>query len=164
MKGVARKRDAAPSWNDLISTFGEQGAVRDKKGRMKGYKYPRTGDAVKDAATARKVYEMWEPQRRVATELSGARNAAIRSVRLRDRKTGRIHSSPERFAEQNARRAGMVEVVSYGHGKPDFSVGARVYRNGSFQRYLGENRWEEDSDGGEEVDRGSDQAPGRAAS
>ena len=133
---AARKRAAAPSWSDLKAAFGEQGMVYDGKGRPKGYRYPKTGDPEKDAKTAAKAYEMWNPQRRVAERLGAEVNAKVKSVRLRDPKTGRVGFVPEAAAEKKARKAGLVEAPLR---KPNL-----IYRAGKWWRYAGNGHWAEE--------------------
>ena len=84
---AAKKRAAAPDWSDLIDTFGEQGARRDEQGRVVGYEYPKPKDDDERRQINGKVYEMWNPHRRVATEL-GANKSAKTAKQMVKIKTG----------------------------------------------------------------------------
>lgn len=107
---LAKKRDAAPSWADLGATFGEQGFVRNKRGKITGYKYPKHRDPAKSASVAKQAYEMWEPHRRVSTAQGSERNAQMPMTTLISRKTGRREVVPSSVAERKARKADLVEV------------------------------------------------------
>ena len=112
---AAKKRAAAPDWKTINETFGEAGVVRNKRGRQVGYRYPKTGDPERDRRTSQKVYEMWQPHRRVSAELGGevsARHSA-RAVRVKTEKGVRL-VAPER-AEEFERKHG--ERRSFGYSR-----------------------------------------------
>jgi hypothetical protein len=103
-----RKRDAAPSWADIISTFGEQGAVRNSRGKVVGYNYPKHADPEKNRQVAQKVYEMWDPHRRVSVEAGSNANANIKLTTLENPDTGQVRQVDERHADSVAPTAGFV--------------------------------------------------------
>ena len=140
---AARKRAAAPSWSDLGAAFGEQGFVRDARGKIKGYRYPKSDDPAVSAVIAKKAYELWEPHRRVSVEAGAKVNANVRLTTLENPQTGQVREVDVRQAEAVARKHGFVERAKWGRRQGDFSVGTVVYRNGSFQRYMGDDRWVE---------------------
>jgi len=106
---IAAKRNAAPSWDDIIHVFGEQGAVRNEAGKVVGYKYP---EPKTDEARRRQneiVYEMWNPQRRMAIEMGSQVSAETPMTKLVDPATGREFQVATVHAEKKAKKAGLVE-------------------------------------------------------
>ena len=104
-KAAAKKRAAAPSWSDLIGTFGEAGAKRNAKGQVVGYDYPKPKDEAERVALNAKVYEMWHPQRKVSIEM-GAEFSARTSRRMVRIKT------PEGVREVLPEKAEKVDRIA----------------------------------------------------
>jgi hypothetical protein len=107
---VARRSAAAPSFSDLAAKFGKQGLKYDDRGQVNGYKYPTPKDDTDRKRINNAVYEMWNPQRKIAVQMGGEHSAKIPAVTLLDRKTGRRDVVPEHLAEGKARKLGMVEA------------------------------------------------------
>lgn len=107
---LQKKYDAAPSWQDLIDRFGEQGVVRDEKGRIVQYNYPKSDDPEKNRKVALEVFDLWEPHRRVSTEIGMEQSAKHEPVTLKDPDTGQTFSTHPKHAEKRARKRGLVEV------------------------------------------------------
>lgn len=122
-RALAKKRAAAPSWSDYISRYGEQGAVRNKHGRVVGYQMPKPDDPEKRRRIANEEYERWQPHRRISIEQGGEHNARIPNTTLLDRKTGAKHVVPAAVAARRARAQGLVEESR--------ARGARVERGAS---------------------------------
>lgn len=106
---VRRKYDAAPEYQDLIDRFGEQGVVRDERGRIIQYNYPKSDDPEKNRKIAEAAYELWEPFYRVSEEIGLEESAKHEPVTLVDRRTGREFSTHPAHAAKRARKAGLVE-------------------------------------------------------
>lgn len=106
---TAKKRAAAPSWDDIIARFGEQGAERDAAGNVVGYRYPRPQSDEERQRINADVYEMWNPHRRIATEQGMERSANVEVTTLVDPGTGRTRQVKARDAAKVARKAGLVE-------------------------------------------------------
>lgn len=103
------KYDAAPSYQQLIDIFGEQGVVRDASGKIQGYNYPQPKDDDQRRKLNAAVYELWEQHSRIATEIGLEESAKHAAVTLMDPRTGRTVSAHPRTAAQRARKAGFVE-------------------------------------------------------
>lgn len=106
---LQKKYDAAPDMSVLVERFGEQGAVRDARGRIVQYNYPKFDDPEKNAKVAREVYELFDGQRRIAEEIGAEESAKHAPVTLVDRRTGREYSTHPKLAAKRARKAGLVE-------------------------------------------------------
>ena len=133
---AARKRDAAPSWDFYRENFGEQGFVRNARGKIKGYQMPKPKDDKEAAKVRNKVVEAWEPHRRISVDAGYEAHAKVKNTRLRNRKTGQTLLVPEAFAEKKAKAGDLVEMP-----------GRRanlVFRDGVWLRYMGGGRWVED--------------------
>lgn len=107
---LQKKYDAAPSYQDLIDRFGEQGVVRDEKGKIVQYNYPKYDDPEKNRKVAEEVYDLFDPQRRIATDIGLAESAKHEPVTLKDPNTGQTFSTHPKHAAKRARKRGLVEV------------------------------------------------------
>lgn len=105
---AARKKMAAPSWGDLIHEFGEQGVVRNERGKIVGYRYPKYDDRDRSQRVAQTAYEMWEPHRRVSVTAGAEVNAGIRLTTLVKPETGQVKQVDERAADVVARTQGFT--------------------------------------------------------
>lgn len=112
-KAAAAKRAAAPDWSDLVGAFGAQGLERDANGKIKGYRYPQPKDEEDRLRINAKVYEMWNPQRRLATDLGSEASAKMPTVALVDRESGQRFTAPTLNAERLARKRGLVEAPNW---------------------------------------------------
>ena len=110
MAGFQKKYDAAPSWQDLIDRFGEEGVVRNAQGKIVQYNYPKSDDPEKSRKIAQDVYDLWDPHRKVSTELGLEQSAKHEPVTLKDPRTGQTFSTHPKHAEKRARKRGLVEV------------------------------------------------------
>lgn len=108
-RAIQKKREAAPSWSDYVSRYGEQGAVRNSRGKIVGYKLPQHDDPQKNRRIAEEEFERWQPHRRLAIAHGGEANASIPTTTLIDRKTGAKHVVPEAVAARRARNSGLIE-------------------------------------------------------
>lgn len=106
---AVKKREAAPTWDDLAHTFGEQGLERDATGKIVGYRYPKPKDDEQRRKINETVYEMWNPHRRIATEIGMEKSAAVEMTTLVSEATGQARAVPVAQAEKVAKKAGMVE-------------------------------------------------------
>lgn len=124
-KAAVRKRAAAPSWSDLIAAFGEGGAQRNARGKVIGYKYPTPKDDADRARINKRVYEMWKPQYRLATEIGGAASAATEANMVKVKAAdGTIRSVLPEKAEKVDRAVGNRARFGY----------SRAYSNAPFWR------------------------------
>lgn len=103
------KYDAAPSWQDLIDLFGDEGVVRDASGKIRGYNYPQPKDEEQRRKLNDAVYELWDRHRRISTEIGMEESSKHAAVTLVDPRTGREVSAHPRTAASRARKAGFVE-------------------------------------------------------
>ena len=106
---VAKRQAAAPTFSDLAATFGKEGLKYDSSGQVNGYKYPEPKNDAERVKINQQVYEMWNPQRKIATQMGGEHSASIPTTTLLDRKTGRRETVPQHLAEKKAKKVGMVE-------------------------------------------------------
>lgn len=106
---ATRKRNAAPTWADINAAFGDQGAVYNADGKQVGYKYPEPRSDEERRRMNQMVYDMWNPQRRIALEIGGERSAKTAVTTLVDQRTGREHQVVAAHAEFKAKKAGLVE-------------------------------------------------------
>ena len=104
-----KKFDAAPSWGDFIAKWGEAGAVRDRHGKVIGYKYPASPDPVRQRQINEEVLELWTPHMRVSGEIGAEASAKAPPVTLVDRGTGQEFTAHPAVAESKARKRGLVE-------------------------------------------------------
>ena len=75
------------------------------------------------------VYEMWNPQRKIATQMGGEHSAKVPTATLLDRRTGKRQVVPARLAESKARKAGLVEAPRWKGRRVMFSDAAgRLWR------------------------------------
>lgn len=107
---LQKKYDAAPEWQDLIDRFGEQGVVRDETGKIVQYNYPKFDDPEKNRKIAMEVYDLWEPHRRISTDIGLEESAKHEAVTLKDPDTGQTFSTHPAQAAKRARKRGLVEV------------------------------------------------------
>lgn len=130
-----KQADAAPSYGELQSAFPDGRVVYGPDGKRRGFKYPRHDDPERQRRVNEKVYELWNPNRKLDVENGARRNGAVHSVAMRDRE-GRKRLVPEQQAEMAGRRKGLLPVVRYG--------GARVRTgpDGVLWRDAGGGRWE----------------------
>lgn len=112
-KAAAAKRAAAPDWSDLVHAFGEQGLERDANGKIKGYRYPQPKDEEDRKRINAKVYEMWNPQRRLSTDIGAEASAKLPTATLVDRESGQRFTAPTLNAERLARKRGLVEAPNW---------------------------------------------------
>lgn len=103
-----KKRDAAPSWQDLIDVFGEGGAVRNADGKVVGYRYPKYDDPERSQQVANKVYELWDPHRRVSVRAGAELNADIKLATIENRDTGQVRQVDERSVDKVAPEQGFT--------------------------------------------------------
>jgi hypothetical protein len=96
---AARKRAAAPEWADLIGLFGEQGVVRNHRGKIVGYRYPKYDDPEKNQKVALQAYELWDRHRRVSVDAGAELNANIKLTTLENRDSGQVRQVDERYAD-----------------------------------------------------------------
>jgi len=106
---LQEKYDAAPSYQDLIDIFGEQGVVRDASGKIMGYNYPQPKDDEQRRKLNAAVYELWARHHQIAEDIGLEESAQHQAVTLMDPRTGRTVSAHPRTAAQRARKAGFVE-------------------------------------------------------
>lgn len=107
---LQKKYDAAPEWQDLIDRFGEQGVVRNEQGKIVQYNYPKSDDPEKSRKIAQEVYDLWEPHRRVSTDIGLEQSAKYEPVTLKDPDTGQTFSTHPLHAAKRARKRGLVEA------------------------------------------------------
>jgi hypothetical protein len=110
---VAKRQAAAPSFSDLASTFGPQGLDYGSDGKVKGYRYPTPKNDDDRKRINSKVYEMWNPQRKIATQMGGEHNASVSTTTLLDRKSGMRQVVPQHLAESKAKKVGLVEAPNW---------------------------------------------------
>lgn len=106
---AVKKRQAAPSWQEIIDQFGEAGAERNAAGEVVGYRYPKPKSDEERKAINAAVYEMWEPHRRVSTDLGMEKSANVEVTELVDPRTGRTRQVKAKDAAKVARKAKLVE-------------------------------------------------------
>mgnify|MGYP001587398408 FL=1 len=107
---LKKKYDAAPEWQDLIDRFGEQGVVRNERGKIVQYNYPKSDDPEVNRKVAAEVYDLWEPHRRISTDIGLEESAKHEPVLLKDPETGQTFSTHPAMAEKRARKRGLKEV------------------------------------------------------
>ena len=107
---VAKRSAAAPSFSDLAAKFGKAGLRYDAAGKVNGYKYPTPATDEARVKQNLAVYEMWNPQRKIAVQMGGEHSAKVPTTTLLDRKTGRRTTVPQHLAENKAKKVGLVEA------------------------------------------------------
>ena len=107
---VQKKYDAAPEWQDLIDRWGDEGVVRNERGKIVQYNYPKSDDPEKNHRVALEVYDLWEPHRRISTDIGLEESAKHEPVMLKDPETGQVFSTHPAMAEKRARKRGLKQV------------------------------------------------------
>jgi len=125
---AAKKRDAAPSFADLAAEFGDAGLDRAEDGTIKGYRYPEPKDDADRIRINQRVYEMWNPQRKIAVE-NGAEHSAQTEKRMVRVKTER----------------GVREVVPDRAERLEREHGVRGLKFGYSRAYSEAEYWKEKS-------------------
>lgn len=113
---AAKKRAAAPSFADLAAEFGEAGIDRAEDGTIKGYRYPQPKDDAERARLNERVYEMWNPHRKLDIANGGEHSARTekRMVKVKTDK-GVREVAPDR-AERLEREHG-VRGLKFGYSR-----------------------------------------------
>lgn len=101
------KRDAAPEFSDYIEKFGEQGVDRDEHGTIVGYRMPKPRDDEDRRRINETVYEMWQPQRRIAIEQGGEHSAKLEKEMVRVKTAVGVREVLPDRAEDMDRRHGV---------------------------------------------------------
>lgn len=109
-EAARKKHDAAPDWSEFVALWGEQGAIRNARGKIVGYRYPKYADPEKQRMVNMQVLELWSRHTRVSTDLGLEESARHAPVTLLDRDTGRKVTTHPATAERRAKKSGMVEA------------------------------------------------------